>query len=350
MIINVKYMRIKMSALSEKLTSKESKLAPIESKLGTEESKLSAEESKSILKESTCIDVVMPCHEKDIFTLEFAISGIKKHCKNIRRVIIVSSKPLSKNAEWFDEKKFPFTKHGLCTEIFNDTKESKKTELRSQSLIADSELRSQSRIADFENHPQTRIGWIYQQFLKLYAPIVIPDISPNVLILDTDVIFVKDVQFIDENGKALFDTGTEYHPPYFVHAEKLLQSPNKITKLFPYLSGICGYMLFQKHIIQKLFDLISESHKIEVWKALCRQIDRKQIMGSCMSEYEIYFNFAFKNFSDQVKIRPLKRVIQSFSYKDINESNDKKNERIESLLKLVNSDYYDVILCQTWIS
>lgn len=56
------------------------------------------------------IDVVIPAHEKDIRTLDMAIEGIRTYGKNIRRILVVSAKQLTVNAEWFDEAHFPFLK------------------------------------------------------------------------------------------------------------------------------------------------------------------------------------------------------------------------------------------------
>ena len=44
---------------------------------------------------------------------------------------------------------------------------------------------------------EKRIGWYYQQLLKQYAPFVIPKISSNVLILEPDTIFLKQVTFMN---------------------------------------------------------------------------------------------------------------------------------------------------------
>ena len=64
------------------------------------------------------IDVVIPCCAKDRETLNLCIEGIRKFGKNIRRVIVVSNEPLTELAEWFDEKKFPFSKNDIAKEIF----------------------------------------------------------------------------------------------------------------------------------------------------------------------------------------------------------------------------------------
>lgn len=226
------------------------------------------------------IDVVIPCHEKDIRTLDLVIEGIKKYGKGVRRVITVSAKQLTNAAEWFDEGAYPFNKQDVARAIFED----------------------EAKAQDYYQHGP-RLGWIYQQLLKLYAPLVIPDISTNVLVLDADTIFLRNIEFIDQEGNALFNVGSEYHPPYFDHARRLLPD---FKKVYPNYSGICHHMLFQRNILENLFNAIRGIHKTEPWKALCACIDHhytgKDLSG--LSEYEIYFNFAFSN-NHKVKIRPL---------------------------------------------
>ena len=127
---------------------------------------------------------------------------------------------------------------------------------------------------------------------------------PNILALDADTIFLNPVEFIDNDGNALYDVGSEYHQPYFVHASKLIHN-HPISKIFPKYSGVCHHMLFQRHTIEDLFDSIYQTHKIEPWKAILKCIDSNRLNDSSFSEYEIYFNFAFAR-TKQVKIRHLK--------------------------------------------
>ena len=244
------------------------------------------------------IDVVIPCHEKDAPILKHVINGIKKNLVNIRRVIVVSKKKLTDNAEWFSEDKFPFSFFDLAFEIFQD-KKYVKTYLSKK----------------------TRMGWLFQQLIKLYCIYVIPNISSNVLVLDADTIFYKPINFINNiNGAAFFNVGTEYHIPYFKHAKKLI--PN-FEKIYLDYSGISHCMLFQKPVIDHLFQTVENFHKTTFWKAFCRCIDKKKIKGSFSSEYEIYFNFALGN-SSQFKTKILKWK-NSFSENFIPNINEQYN-------------------------
>ncbi len=233
------------------------------------------------------IDVVFITHPKDLRTLPLAINGIKTHGKNIRRIIVVSEQKLTEDAEWFDENLYPFSKEAVALEIFNNDWE---------------------QMQAYMDESQSRIGWIYQQFLKLYAPFVIPGLSSSVLVIDADTIFLKETEFIDNDGHALFNPGTEYHMPYFEHAKRLLPG---FKKLYLHYSGISHHMLLQRAILEDLLGVIEQIHGIEPWRAIARCIDLKELPGSSMSEYEIYFNFAFSK-TDQVKLRPLKWANVSF--------------------------------------
>jgi hypothetical protein len=233
------------------------------------------------------IDVVIPCHPKDAANLERAIAGVKQYVQGLRRVMVISSERITDQAEWIDERIFPFNKDSIALEIFKSRE-----------------------IAYHQIHkPQSRMGWIYQQFLKFYAPFCIPNISSNVLIVDSDVVFLNPVSFLRndgpnfDKGAGLYAYSIEFHPPYFQHAARLLPG---LKKVFPNYSGIAHHMLFQKPVLVDFFNLIEKEHNVEPWKALARSIPMTdgEISYSAMSEYEIYFNFVFSR-TDQVKIRHL---------------------------------------------
>jgi hypothetical protein len=226
------------------------------------------------------IDVVIPCVDKDIDTINLCIEGIKQNCSQIRRVITVSARPITDKAEWFDETKFPFKMSEVALYLTNQNQEEARAFLTKRS---------------------SRCGWYYQQLLKLYAPFVIPGISSNVLILDSDTIFLNPVRFMDENGWPFFNPGSEHHWQYFGHAERLLPG---LRKLFPGYSGISHHMIFQKCVLVDLFQRVEKIHSVPFWKAFCMKVDPKDRDRSGASEYEIYFNFIFSQ-SPQARCRIL---------------------------------------------
>jgi hypothetical protein len=235
------------------------------------------------------IDVVIPCCKKDQVTLNYAIEGIRKYGNNIRRIIVVSKEKLTDQAEWFNENLFPFSfndlAHELCIDLEKDNAFLEKHPGRKKWV---------------STHP-SYLGWVFQQLIKFYSVYVIPGISSNVLVLDSDTIFLKPITFTNSLGATNFNVGTEYHKKYFQHARRLLPH---FKKLYPKYSGICHFMLLQKPVLDHLFTTIQRNHHLEFWKAFCQAVPKKNLMYPCASEYEIYFNFALAH-SDQFSITPL---------------------------------------------
>lgn len=228
---------------------------------------------------SASIDVVIPCSGKDLLTLELCIDGIKKYGRKVRRIIVVSDQRYTDKAEWFDEKNYAFTRLDLAQAIFD-------TPTKAVNFVQDS----------------ARINWIYQQFLKLYAPFTIDDLSPNVLLLDADTVFLRPVHFLKEGKYGLFAVGKEHHKPYFAHMKRVLPWLKRVHQEY---SGISHHMLIQKPVLEDLIDAVQKEHRMIAWKALCKAIDVQDLQGSCMSEYEIYFNFALMR-TKKLKVRALK--------------------------------------------
>jgi len=227
------------------------------------------------------VDVIIPSTKKDLDTLDLCIEGIRKNCRQVRRIIVISDKKLTDKAEWFDEKRFPFNKESVA-----------------YYLVGCDAAKAQRYLSA----PNPRVGWYLQQLLKLYAPYVIPGISKNVLHLDSDTIFLRPVDFIDSSGGGLYNPGTEYHMPYFVHMNKLVPG---LKRLFPKHSGISHHMLLQKSALDDLFATVESHHNMELWKSYCLQVDSKDLFLSGAASDEIYFNFVFSK-TDQVHIRFLK--------------------------------------------
>lgn len=227
------------------------------------------------------IDVVIPCVSKDANVVNLCIESIKKYCLNVNRIIVVSSHRFTSKAEWFDENLFPFTKWDVAYYL-------------NQQDVEDANL--------FFKKKHCRAGWYYQQLLKLYASFVIPYISSNILIVDSDVIFLKPVNFLNSINGGLYNIGTEFHMPYFTHAKKLIPG---FTRNSLNCSGITHHMLFQRAVLEDLFSIVEKAHNMDFWKAFCFLVDPVHRDFSGASEYEIYFNFVLSR-SDEINIRPLK--------------------------------------------
>lgn len=225
------------------------------------------------------IDIVIACHEKDIYTLDECIKSIIKFVKNKNRIIVISKNKLTDMAEWFSEDNFPFSKKDVEIEFS-----------KIDSLL----YKDQSRLE--------RIGWYFKQIINFYAPLIIPDISNNVLILDADIIFNKPIEFVDNEGNMLHGTGIENHQPYFDHMNNLLPG---LKKVYTELSGISHHMLFQKPVLEDLMSLVEEHHNKKFWQAYIHSINPSWPGRSWTADYEIYFNFVLMR-TNQIKLRNLR--------------------------------------------
>lgn len=226
------------------------------------------------------IDVVIVSHPKDKGTLDLCIDGIRENGQNIGRVIVVSSEKLTDKCEWFDEKDYPFSMDDVLKAIGKgDKAKSKKY---------------------FKSHYRP-VGWYLQMLLKLYAPFVIPGISPNVLVVDADTIFMNPVEFLNESNGGLFCySKLRAKNRYLNHAARLVPGYKRVH---PEVYSVCHHMLFQRAIMEDLFNKVEKVHKTPFWNAFCECVDIDGIGGA--SEYEIYFNFALRR-TDQVELRKLK--------------------------------------------
>jgi hypothetical protein len=150
----------------------------------------------------------------------------------------------------------------------------------------------------------SRNGWYFQQLLKLYSGIVIPNILDKYLVIDADTFFLKPT-FFYENGKCLYNYGNEYWSPYFTHMKKL---DDIFTKQYRDKSGICHHMIFEKKYIKEIFDIVENKYNDSFYNLFLKNVNEIDFIGAGASEYEIYFNYIIYKHYDEIKIRKLNWV------------------------------------------
>jgi hypothetical protein len=209
-------------------------------------------------------DVVIPYCKKDEYTIYKCIDSISK-INNVNNIYVISlDKFVYKDVIWVDEKIFPFTKEDI------------------------------TRINP--SIPRDRAGWYFQQLLKMYS-FIIPNIMESFLMLDSDVIFLKNVDFYGD-GKFKYNYSSEYTPDYFDCMSRLNTFFEKIVNM----SGICHHMIFEKSILDEIFKLIKKEGE-EVYETIIKAV---QQWHHGFSEYELYFNYIFKKYPNRYTIRQLK--------------------------------------------
>jgi hypothetical protein len=227
------------------------------------------EDNTMVLTKKKLFDIVIPVGPNDIDVIHHQIEYTKKNIIGYRNIYIISSSKDLKveGCIVYYENIFPFSMETI-----------------------------KSHFGDI-----SRTGWYLQQLIKLYAGISIPDILERYLVIDSDTYFIRPTKFLDENKRALYNYGSEYHHPYFEHMRIL---DNNLTKQDIGKSGICHHMFFETKYIKELFGVVEEKHVGNFYDIFLKSV--KDIHGSGASEYEIYFNYMLKYHPEKIKIRELK--------------------------------------------
>jgi len=162
-----------------------------------------------------------------------------------------------------------------------------------------------------------RTGWYYAGMVHMTSALVIPNIKENVLILDSDTMFLTPTKFL-EDGYTLFNVSYDTvnpNSPYYEHMWKLI--PN-LTKQDGY-SGIVHHMLMQRDILEEMFSLVEEIHDKPFWQAYIDVTTEhyETISGDQTHEngpgkltsYELYYNYMVKYHPDRVGIKKLNSIL-----------------------------------------
>lgn len=228
------------------------------------------------------IDCVIPAHEKDLETLGHTLASIRAHCPEVRRIIVISRAQLhghDEGVEWVDEAAacWPF------------------------------------QLADLDRCGCPP-GWLFQQLLKLYAPLVLPGLLTHVLICDSDVIWMPgESRFLVANEGSLqvqlctFEAET--CPPIRSSLD-LNRYDDFLEALLPGLrktrpgeeSAVCHHALLQRDILGALHVQVEKVNSKPFWLAFR---DAAQRCQGKASEYELYAAFARREFPAMISLRAL---------------------------------------------
>lgn len=201
-------------------------------------------------------DIVIPCHPKDYEMLELCVHGIRECISDFRNIYVVSPHEIKLDGViHVSESRYPFSRQ----EVFDRLDVPNKADI---------------------------IHWYLQQLLKIHIWDVVPDILDTVLIVDSELVFLKPHVFI-EDGKPVFTHGEEpTHPKYLDHMKKLHETFIE-TKPF---TGISDYEIWDKSVWSQIRNLVEEKHNKKFWEAY---IDCAADPESSQNaaEYELYYHF-----------------------------------------------------------
>lgn len=227
------------------------------------------------------IDVVIPVHKKDAGNLDAVIAAVENCVENVGRIIIISKKRFTDNAEWVDEADFPFSIVDVANEIGGE-----------------------GGVGG-----NIRRGWYYQQLLKLYAFYVIEDLSDHILILDGDTVPTRPMPFLDEEGRAYLDIrlNSRYISTYKKHTQKIL--PDGVD-LEAKTNPVVHHMVFSRGIMDDLFTRVEDRYQKPFWKVFANLVTppnkcNKRQFYTGASEYMIYYYFSLHFHPDKIHTRPI---------------------------------------------
>lgn len=239
-------------------------------------------------------DCVIPAHAKDMDTLRATVASLRRCFPELGRIVVIASAQCAAaaeavGAEHIDEaaELWPFTP------------------------------------ADCQDCG-CPAGWLFQQLLKLYAPLLIPGLAANVLACDADVIWLEHagrgrINFFERDSNEGADNGevianfctfdSESCPPIRSSVD-LHRYDAFVPEVLPGLqkprpskeSAVCHHAPLQKSVLEALLAEVEERHGQEFWEAF-RNAARS--CGGRASEYELYHSFVRHRFPNLAKTRAM---------------------------------------------
>lgn len=238
------------------------------------------------------ITVVIPVAEKDLGGIPACVSGILEHsCNPVRDIYVIGAASLRSQLSmalpmtWVDEESvYP-------------------------SLV---EVRKALAQDGYQHH---NAGWYFQQVMKLCAFRILRLSGQHLVVLDADVLLVRDASFVDKQGRSLVPFGyplslrlnTRVHTVPSIHSA--LTSASHLVpgwRIVDPFSGMHHHMPVSRTIADDLLNRVEASSGLEFWRAFIASVERQKWHG--ISEYVIYRHFAIANHPQLVHCRHLNSI------------------------------------------
>ncbi|AJP04708.1 hypothetical protein TU94_27910 [Streptomyces cyaneogriseus subsp. noncyanogenus] len=240
------------------------------------------------------ISVVILAAEKDMSGLDACIRGVLAHSLNpvvLVQVVAQRLPPRSRNdvdsrVVWFDER---------------------------QCATGSRNVRQYLR--DSGRDPSTA-SWYFQQLAKMQCFDVLPAGAPeHVLVVDADFVFLRDMAFVDGQGRSVLPYGyplswrpntREHRLPD--HHTALESAGRLIPGWLPVdaYSGMQHHIVLDRAIVGELVQRAQDAHDMPFWQAFLRTADPRKWTGA--SEYVLYRHFAARFFPERVRHRHVDTV------------------------------------------
>lgn len=229
---------------------------------------LPASEGKKV---SSPVVVMIPVSSKDVHRISVVIKSILTYSLNpIHEIVLISP----------GRFEVPHEISYLCP----------------VKLIQDSQIVSPSiQTTILEKVPISRVGWVTQQVIKFkYSA----QSDYPVVVLDADTVFLRDILFIDHNGRQLLQFSYEWHSEYEKQYRKFLGSRFKQSNF--QISFVTHYQVMQKDLVVQFLGVDSEKRLDNCLQDWIRAADYSD--DSPLSEYHSYGRFLIDFFPNRFRL------------------------------------------------
>lgn len=231
-------------------------------------------------------DAVIVTHPKDYDMIPQCLFGLQRNLGSLRDIYIVTPRK-----EKTDELDNLIRQEGIM---------SNRVHVIDEALHFDFAFKDISdRLGNSE-----RAGWYLQQLLKLHVD-TIPNISENILIVDSDTVFCRRVSFF-EQGKPCYHLVPGMDEWYYrQHGARLfdLLGIDDMKEMYHGSTAVCHHMMFNGKILK---EIRSHAKDKPFWQLFMQAVKPEFFKTSGASEYELYFQYV-SNFHD-FQVRPLKFI------------------------------------------
>jgi SAM-dependent methyltransferase len=179
---------------------------------------------------------------------------------------------------------------------------------------------------------KNRAGWYFQQFLKIEC---LRSLGSNKLglIWDADTVPVKDLNFINNDGKLIYRMGLhepKIHKPYFDIIEFLLGIKSSFSQSF-----ISQCFPAHSSWVNSFCTEVEKRHNDAWWRVILKYIIKNPSFCG-FSEYESLGTFIAKNFQNEICFRPGKYIRPFNTLYTIDELD---SEYCRQFIELANLEY-----------
>ena len=177
----------------------------------------------------------------------------------------------------------------------------------------------------------SRPNWIYQMLLKMFQNVTNND---NFLIIESDCIILKDINFFEDEKTIFYLTRDQNHTPYFNFSNKILGLGREYNHSF-----ISEFMMYDKKIVNDLLDKCGCKTVYDFLELIYNNVD-----SECYpADYELYGNFCYKYYKDNF-------IIKNLSYNFFGRDNIPHGYQDQEIINIIEqSSDKDAVSFHTWI-